>query len=307
MPKSDGIWVPLRTEDVKPETLKVVDTVLDKIPKLPVSVRKIMSLESQENTDIKEIAKIVSTDPVLTSTILRAVNSTYYGLSHKTDNINLAIVLLGFKELKNIIMRNSFSSFLGNAGSFEGYETRNLWTHSYLVSVSAESFGDEDNPKHKGVLSTVGVLHDIGKYALCTIAMLLKKKGKKIKNLESFPLESSTLEREEYLFGINHTIMGGMLANKWNLSEKISTTIEKHHYPSYFGVKEINEEYIEDISLICISDLIVNHFTGTESYIPEPHKHFFDIIGFSPPIENTLSPELNTKLEKAKEFLNMIG
>ena len=98
-----------------------------------------------------------------------------------------------------------------------------------------------------------------------------------------------------------------MLAKKWNLSEKIITIIEKHHYPSFFGVQEINSQYVEDISIICISDLIVNHFTGTETFIPEPHEHFFNIIGLSPPIEKTLSPKLNTKLEKAKEFLNIIG
>lgn len=156
--------------------------------------------------------------------------------------------------MKNVAIRSCVAQSLGKGDVFEGFDTNNLWEHSYLVSVCAGTFGSEDDPQSRGILLTLGLLHDIGKFALYAIAMLMKKRGIKPDIVGNKPQSKYILEKEEKLFGVNHNIVGGMLARKWNLSERLVSVLECHHYPSFFGISEIPEEYKKEITAICISD-----------------------------------------------------
>ena len=306
----DHLWTPLRLDDIAPEIMKLISDVIEKAPDMPLSVQQIIEKASNSETDLEELVALIASDPVLVSSILKAVNSSYYGLSHKTDNLHLAVVLLGFKEVKSIAMKSYFARSLGDGRVYEGYDTRQLWEHSYLVSVCAEEFINEEDPQRRGVFLTLGLLHDIGKFALYHIAFQLKKKGIKPKGVEK-DLQNAQyiLEKEEYLFSVNHNIVGSMLANKWNLSKRIISVLECHHYPSFFEKSEIPAEYSEfemEISAICISDLIARMFSEKSLNLPEPHPHFFEILGVKPPLENIFTPELQKKLEKAKEFVKVL-
>lgn len=300
------LWIPMRLDDVLPETIKVVNSVINQTPDLPLSVTKVLKMVSDEDSNLEELVKMVSSDPMLVSNILKVVNSSYYGLRHKTDNLQLAIVLLGFKEVRDIIMRSGLARTLGTGETFKGYDTRNLWVHSYLVSVCAETFSPENDQQSRGVLLTLGLLHDIGKFALYNIGMLLIKRGIKPEGVGNVAELNYLLEKEERLFGINHNIVGELLARKWNLSERFISVLECHHFPSFYGVSEIPAEYEKEISAISISDLIVNKFLHEKNILPEPHPHFFNVISLDPPLESILTQELVEKLEKAKEFVSLL-
>ena len=303
---SESLWTPMRLNDVHQETIKVVNSIIDKIPDLPLSVSKIIEMISDEDSTLEELVEVVSSDPMLVSNILKVVNSSYYGLRHKTDNIHLAIVLLGFQEVRKIVLRSGLARALGKGKTFKGYDTRKLWLHSYLVSICAETFVSEDDKQGRGVLLTLGLLHDIGKFTLYDIGMLLIKRGIKPKGVGDMSELDYLLEKEEQLFRINHNIVGRLLAKKWNLSERFISVLECHHYPSFFGISEIPTEYEKEISAISISDLIVNKFLNEKNVLPEPHPHFFNLLGFNPPLESIITKDLVRKLKNAKEFLRLL-
>ena len=301
---SDGIWVPLRPNEVPSETMKMVKTVVGQIPELPHSAHKIIEMVSKEESVLQELVEQISSDPVLVSNILKEVNSSFYGLKRKIDDLQLAVVLLGFNEVKNIAIRSCVTQSLGKGNVLEGFDTKNLWEHSYLVSVCAGTFSSEDDPQSRGTLLTLGLLHDIGKFALHMIAMVMKKRGIKPDIIGNKPQSMYILEKEEKLYGVNHNIVGGLLAKKWNLSERFISVLECHHYPSFFGISEIPEEYKEEVTAICISDLIVNMFISGKSSLPKPHKLFFEFLGINPSLEGIITDELAEKLENARKFLS---
>ena len=254
------VWIPRTRKDLNPETIKLVNKVIDKIPQLPVSVQKIIEMASDMDIGARELAEVALTDPVLSSNILTLVNSSYYGLNRRIDDLRVAIVLIGFNAVKNIAIQSRFLGLLQKDDD-DLYDREKLWAHSYLVSICAETFIHDDNPKRMGILMTLGILHDIGKFAFYAISKMMKEKGVKSLYHDDISSGMHLLKREERFLGVNHTIIGGMLARKWNLSERISSVLEYHHFPSFFGINEIPAEYLEDISAICIADLIVNHFT----------------------------------------------
>ncbi|MFC1541679.1 HDOD domain-containing protein [Candidatus Latescibacterota bacterium] len=304
---TENIWKPMRTEDVDAGILKQITSMIDLFPDLPAHVHEILRIVSDYESDSKEVERLASSDPVIATKILNAVNSAYYGLAKKTDNIRLAIVLLGYAEIRNIALKCGISRVIGNGGDYKGYSTRTLWKHSYLVSVCAETFESDKDSDRAGILLTLGLLHDIGKFALCNAAIIMRKKNIRIQGTKSVTDCNYVLEREQALFGTNHAIIGAMIAKKWGLSKKICAMLEYHHYPSFFGIDSLPKEFAKDLSVISISDQIVNTLESGKNLIPEPPSEFFEILGLKPPLSNLLTDELKDKLEKAKNFLTYIS
>ncbi len=302
---TEHAWTPQRHENLGAETIRIISKVLNEIPQLPVSVQKIIEMTADMDIGAKELAKVALTDPVLSSKILTLVNSAYYSLNHRIDDMRVAIVLIGFNAVKNLVIQSRFLEVFHTSDD-ELYDREKIWFHSYLVSVCAETFTSEDNPKRIGILMTLGILHDIGKFALYAIGMMMMGKGITSPALFDISPDTPLLKREELLFGVNHGIIGGMLTSKWNLSEKICTVLEYHHYPSFFNINKVPSEYLEDITVICLADLIVNRFMGENTQLSEPSRACFDVLGLKPPIENLLTDELKSKLSKAREFVQSL-
>lgn len=295
------VWVPLRRDDLSPEALRQVSETLEQVPELPVSFQKIIQLASDPDSESKDIAEAASSDPVLVSHILMMVNSSYYGLSRKIDNLRLAIVLLGFNEVRNIAIRSGLSQALARLGG-SAVDTRGLWAHSYLVSLCAESLAGTDDPQRAGVALTIGMMHDIGKFALYAIGVMMRSKG--IPPARIAAPDACLMEKEEALFGVNHAVAGGLLAGRWNLSERMRQAIECHHHPSFFGAGEIPAESVEDVATVCIADIMANRALSPERRIRPPHPYFFEVLGLDPEMPLTAPPDVMEKFEYVRGIMN---
>ena len=141
---------------------------------------------------------------MLVSNILKKVNSAYFALDHKIENLNLAIVVLGFNEVKDIAIQCGLAKAFGKHGETIEYNTRDLWGHSYAVSVCTGFLNRDKKSKHAGVLMTIAMLHDIGKFALYTIGMHAKRIGMKARGMQGMSYNPTILEKEERLFGVSH-------------------------------------------------------------------------------------------------------
>ncbi|MFC1541680.1 HDOD domain-containing protein [Candidatus Latescibacterota bacterium] len=299
-------WKPMRHEEVNPEIMNVLEVFVEDLPQLPVHVYKLLKIMSQSEINSKEVAKVASSDPGMVSKILKAVNSSYYGLTKKTENLHLAITILGFNEVRNIAVQSGFTKIFGGGWIYRNYDTRDLWEHSYLVSVCAETLAKEINMQETGKLLTYGILHDIGKYALYKLIVLMKKKRVRPYKYKPFSTVSYLLDKEETLFGVNHTIVGNMLSQKWGFSENICAILKYHHFPSFWSQDSIPPEYLKDVALISISDMLINLISENKNKIPEPSREYFDLLGLSYPPENLITKKLEEKLEEAREFVHLI-
>ncbi len=294
----DSVWTPQRRDDIPAEKMRRIENILNSLPELPHQTHRIIEMSTDEESHLDELVEILTTDPVLVSHILKQMNSSYYAINRRIDNLYLAVVMLGFKEVRNIALRSCITRALGDEKKSGGVNTLNLWSHSRMVAVIAESFGDSDNQKSRGVLLTLGLLHDIGKFALLSVAMLLKKNGLQPPNTQKVAPNDYLLKKEDFLFGVNHTVIGGMLAEKWNMPERMVAVLECHHYPSFFGLKEIPYEYRYEITAVSIADLLVNHYAGAGNALPVPHPAFFEIIDSEPQLEDLLTDERRKMLDR---------
>lgn len=302
-PVNMGIWAPMRLGELPKSTRAVAEAVIDKVSSLPPAAARIIEMTADDDAYLEELVEQIASDPILASKILKEVNSTYYGLHRKTDSLQLAVVMLGFKEVRRIAITSCIVRTLGDGEFTEEYGSQDFWEHSYLVSVCAGMLADENEPQNVGNLMTFGLLHDIGKFVLYAIAVLLQKRGIAVPGAQVKLSTSYLLEKEEMLFGVNHAIMGGLIAEKWNLSERLAMVLASHHHPSFFGVSELPVSFRQEIAIVCIADLIVNTLYVRSNHLPEPHAVFFEIIGRTPPVQSIITNELVEKLDSARAFI----
>lgn len=288
-------------EELAPEIKQRMFQIIEKVPDLPLSAGKVIEMADASESTLSEFASLVSSDPGLASNILKVVNSSYYALQNKTDNLRLAIVLLGFKEVRRIAVQSFFRRMLLDSQVHREF-LRQLWDHSYLVSVCAESLCSPENQQKRGVYLTLGLLHDIGKFVLFSISQKMNPGA--VSALESNSADKKyKLEKEELLFQVNHALVGSLLVEKWNLSKRFVSVLQFHHSPSFYGLNEIPREYLEEIATISIADLLVNRYMGTDE-LPLPHPHFFELLGFEPSLEQMLTEERRAVLDNACKFVS---
>ena len=75
-----------------------------------------------------ELEDIVSVDPGLTAKILKVANSAMYARQREITSLRMAISLLGFKNIKSLVMLVAASSMLARRKDSRFYP--DYWRHS---------------------------------------------------------------------------------------------------------------------------------------------------------------------------------
>jgi putative nucleotidyltransferase with HDIG domain len=196
----------------------------------PAVIAKISQMLQNPATNADELGYAIRTDQVLASTVLRLVNSAFYGFPGKIASIPHAIVLLGFSTVKNIVLTVSvFGMFKGGAGG--RFNAQNIWKHSLACGVAAQCIAQAVKYDTKEECFIAGLLHDIGKVIMFQMApddfMRVIDCADKTKSL--------FYDTENKLLGINHQEIGGMLIEQWRLPSRILGAVSSHHAPPSSG------------------------------------------------------------------------
>src|SRR4051812_14955971 len=72
------------------------------IRSLPRVAQQILAVTENESASPEQLRDAIQEDPVLVAHMLRRLNSSYYGLSHKISDVLTAVNLLGIREIRNL-------------------------------------------------------------------------------------------------------------------------------------------------------------------------------------------------------------
>jgi putative nucleotidyltransferase with HDIG domain len=210
---------------INPDLIKkVVLRVLD-LPTLSTVVSKMLRMVDSRRTSADTLARLISTDQALTAKLLKAANSAYYGYSREISTVNMAIVVLGFDRVKELILSLSvLEAFKGSNRGAAGFDAVKFWEHSAACGVAARMLSKASGSRYSGEAFVAGLLHDMGKMILniyfdTGLVEVLKIAGN--------DLEQAEME----VLGVRHGEIGAWVAEKWNLPGIISDTIRYHHEP----------------------------------------------------------------------------
>ncbi len=218
---------------------------IDTLPTLPVVVNRLNSVIYKPQTNAKEVSKILSIDPALSSKILRIVNSAFYGLPNRITSITHAIIMLGFNTVKNIAISSSVLDIFKKEAEDVDL-LKDIWKHSIGVASASKVIARNLGQVVLEEFFMAGLLHDIGYIAL--FAYQYDKFIEFIDKSKSF--NDSPIVLEKTIFGYDHQEIGGYLFQKWNMPKLLEETVSFHHAPL------LAREHNFPVDIVCVADNI---------------------------------------------------
>ena len=218
---------------------------LAKLSTLPFVASRVMEMVENPRTSASQLCEIISTDQVMAARILRLANSAYYGFPRKISTLNLAIVVLGFNALRDLVLSISLIDRFALQNK-EIIDLKQFWRHVLIVGIGSKLLAKYLNYPIIGEVFVGGLLHDIG------YLVMYQHFPEEFNRIYEFAKTNNISfdEAGRIELGVSHTEMGAWLAEGWNLPHKLVQSIKYHHLPS----KSLN--YQDLISFIYLADLI---------------------------------------------------
>ena len=121
---------------MQPLNLEQVIAQIRQLPSLPAVVTEVLESFEDERADGGAIAHKIAQDQALSAKVLRVANSSFYGLQGKVVTVQDAMVVLGFRNVRTLVMA------AGVTGSFPtvaagGFDLRAFWMHCIVTAVCA--------------------------------------------------------------------------------------------------------------------------------------------------------------------------
>ncbi len=218
-----------KNRETDTERLKRITRTIINLPTLPTVVAKMVELIDDPQSSARSLSRIIKTDQVLTTRILRMANSAYYGCPNPISSINLAIVVLGFDTIRNLGLSVAVISRLARAANDEELlDYTRFWEHSAAVAVASRMLARMHGLRAmESEAFVAGLIHDIGKLILSQYQTSDYSKCFQLVAAENISLAAA----EERVFGVTHADVGGWLAERWNLPVGLGEAIRLHHIP----------------------------------------------------------------------------
>jgi putative nucleotidyltransferase with HDIG domain len=208
------------------ELTKKLSAAVEKMPAFPKSVQRIMELTRDVNCSPKELVMVIEKDPVMTMKLLRILNSAFYSFPKQITSVNQSVVYLGLNTVKNMALSFAAMGSLPkqNAAGFDvqRYLMHSLTTASLARTLCQKHSHDDTDPADCYI---AGLLHDFGKVVFAQFLPDEFKQALAFSQEQSISLHAA----EKQIIGSDHTVVGGMLVEKWQFPQQLTENIRNHH------------------------------------------------------------------------------
>ena len=217
----------------------------DLIPPLPSLVEALLRVLNTPDAEVEQLEALLHNDQVLIARMLAMVNSPFYGMNRSIPTIKEAIVVLGARGIRSLVLATGSSKFLEQDFGWYGHQPKGLWMHSVGVAAGARSIARHCKlTSDQCELAFVGgLLHDIGKLSLVGY----------VQDGPAVTTEDAIAAYERQVVGLDHAEVGALVTARWNLAEEIQSIIKRHHSEtSRAHDASVGDERTDQQTLACV-------------------------------------------------------
>lgn len=237
------------TNSLKKKNISGILKSIRNLPSIPTVLIEVSRLLDNPMTNASELAETISKDQGIVAKILTVANSSLYGLPRRVSTVDFAIVILGFENIKNIVIAlTTIETFSGK--SDKNWNKSSYWIHSMTVAGLAKKIAEDIGFPKSGEAFTSGLLHDLG---VSIIQRYMNDEFNQICELVEMN-NISFFKAEQNILGATHQEIGKLLVEKWNLPKSLSDAIYYHHTP------EACEENNKLAAIIHLADYMTQYF-----------------------------------------------
>jgi putative nucleotidyltransferase with HDIG domain len=193
---------------------------VERFPALIEARARVMQAATAETPRTGELIQAVETDVALTIAVLRSANRSARG------------GVAGIPDALQVLKPSGVLAIAGTAPVFDFFESNGGWelkperfrVHALATQQAAERIGRTVGSTERDELVVASLIHDIGQLVISRL-----HPGKRSYFDGSSRTPEHRLKEERDQLGIDHALVGGVLARRWNLPQRIAVAIERHH------------------------------------------------------------------------------
>lgn len=215
---------------------------LDRLPSMPLVAAQMMDLINSPETSASQLANVVSKDPAVSARVLKIANSSFYSMSRQVTTLSTAIVILGERTLKSLVLAASMRGMHQSFGKVE----QMLWEDSMVCALGSRFLARKLLLTDPEEAFMAGLFRHIGK-------VVMNNQESPAQKLTTEMISSETpgqLQNEKQNFGATHAEIGAAVLEYWKLSEALSLVALHHFDVQLTGIKDPDV-----INLICLVNI----------------------------------------------------
>ncbi|MDY6969884.1 MAG: HDOD domain-containing protein [Spirochaetota bacterium] len=279
------------------EKIESVINNIDRLPSIPGVASQIISLVNNPDASFNKIAEVIAKDQSMTTNILKLCNSAYFNRGKEISSLERAVVTLGMKEVKDIVVIVSTKAVMNKAVLGYDLEQGEMWKHGLAVAILSKRISLMKGKKSiADIAFTGGIIHDVGKTVL---ALFVQKTFKDIFNL----VETNEIpfhQAEKIIMGFDHQEIGEKILTKWKFPNILKDIVKYHHQPE--DAPDNSKLLVSIIHIANIICLMAGIGIGSDGLYHELNDTALEIAG----IKNSELEKLYSNLPVIIEQVNDI-
>jgi putative nucleotidyltransferase with HDIG domain len=220
---------------------------LEAFPALAESRNRLLQLAGEERPSLGDVVAAVESDAALVTAVLRVANRVEGKLRGKVESVVQAIDVLGPETVQALAAR---------ARTFDFFERSTVWDmvperfrlHGIATQRAADRLASEIGYEHRDRLMVTALLHDIGK-----LVLLHAYPGYPAQVHQGARTPEERVHRERRELGVDHALVGGVLARRWGLPKALAAAIERHHGDDVDG----------EAAIVRLADMLAHYAQGS--------------------------------------------
>lgn len=278
---------------------RYVERAIQDLPALPAAVAKVLELTQSETTSSQEIERALAADTAIAGKMLRVVNSAYYGLPHQVDSIGHAVVILGMRQIQNLVLSLAAMSLVRGRATLSPDTQLLFWRHSFAVGASAQKLAENHGADGHtcDTAQLCGLLHDIGRlFLLCHFPDLYRA------TLHAAETQGIDLtDGERGVLCIDHAEVGAAICKAWCLPDTIAKPVGEHHleftdYTTFLGRVTRSADWIVTSAGI----------PSVEGNVTRPRHDVIGWLRMGPDEIHEHIEHVNARVTAAEEFIAIL-
>ncbi|HLH66528.1 MAG TPA: HDOD domain-containing protein [Solirubrobacteraceae bacterium] len=219
---------------------------LEAYPVLVESRNRVLRLFEEGEPSIAQIVAAVEADVALAVTVIRLANQLDGPNRGRIDSVVTGVDALSPRTVHAIASRARTFDFFERTAVWQGIPER-FRLHAVATQRAADRLAREVGFEARDRLMVTSLLHDIGKLVL---VHAYPGYPSQVHGDARTPEERVARERRE--LGVDHALVGGVLARRWSLPRSIAAVIERHHAGDVAG----------ETAIVRLADMLAHYVLG---------------------------------------------
>ncbi|HWH46084.1 MAG TPA: HDOD domain-containing protein [Thermoleophilaceae bacterium] len=238
---------------------------LEAFPALAESRNRLLRVVREQKAGAGDVVAAVESDVALVIAVLRIANRAQSPLKGKVASIPKAVEILTPGGVEALASRTAVFDFFERTPVWDAAPER-FRLHAVATQRAADRLAREVEYDARDELLASALLHDVGKLVL--VHAYPGYPGQ-VHGDARTPEERIHRERRE--LGVDHALVGGVLARRWGLPNRLASAIERHHA----------EDCHTEAALIRLADMLA-HYTQSLPVDPAQMLKVARMVGLSP-------------------------